>query len=162
MIQSILMEQTPRAITWEAPEHQYTEKGGDWYFSLAIVVIAVVISALMFGSTLFALLLAVSGLALAMVGAKRPSVVPFAVTVRGVRVNEEIYPFAILKSYHIDEEDEHGPQLLILTKKHFSPLMVIPLPIEYIDDIESILREKLKEEYLQEPLFMRVLERLGF
>ncbi len=156
------MEQTPRAITWEAPEYQYTEKGGDWYFSLAIVVIAVVVSALMFGSTLFALLLAVSGLILAIIGAKRPSIVPFAVTVRGVRVNEEIFPFSTLKSYHIDEEDDRGPQLIVRTQRHFSPLMVIPLPIEYIDDIEGILKEKMKEEYLQEPFFMRVLERLGF
>jgi hypothetical protein len=138
------MEQTPRAITWEAPEHQYTEKGGDWYFSLAIIVIAVVIAALMFGSSLFALLLAVSGLALAIIGAKRPSVVPFAVTVRGVRINEDVYPYAVLKSYHIDEDDPHGPQLIILTKKHFLPLLVLPIPTQYIDDIESILKVENK------------------
>ena len=156
------MEQTPRAITWEAPEYQYTEKGGDWYFSLAIVVIAVVVSALLFGNTLFALLLALSGIALAIVAIKRPSVVPFAVTVRGIRVNEELYPYTTLRSYHIDEEDERGPQLLILTQKKFAPILVIPLPIEYIDDIESLLRGKIKEEFLQESIFVRVLEKLGF
>ena len=78
------MESTPRAIIWEAPEHYYQEKGGDWYFSLAVITIAVVVAALMFGNILFALLLALSGFALGIIGAKRPSIVPFAVTVRGV------------------------------------------------------------------------------
>ncbi|MBP9836754.1 MAG: hypothetical protein KBC78_02875 [Candidatus Pacebacteria bacterium] len=156
------MKQTPRAITWEAPEHYYQEKGGDWYFSLAIITIAVVVAALMFGNVLFALLLLLSGFALAIIGAKKPSVVPFAVTVRGVRVGDELYPLSTLKSYHIDEEDPRGPQLIILTKKHFLPLLVMPIPTDYIDDIDDILQGKIKEELLNEPLFMRALERFGF
>ena len=156
------MEQTPRAITWEAPEHYYQEKGGDWYFSLVIITVAVVVAALIFGSTLFALLLILSGCALAIIGAKKPSVIPFAVTVRGVRVGDDLYPFATLQSYHIDEEDPRGPQLIVLTKKHLLPLLVLPLPVQYIDDIEDILRGRVKEELLQEPLFMKVLERFGF
>ena len=156
------MESTPRAIIWEAPEHYYQEKGGDWYFSLAVITIAVVVAALMFGNILFALLLALSGFALGIIGAKRPSIVPFAVTVRGIRVGDELYPFSTLNSYHIDEEDFRGPQLIILTKKHFLPLLVIPIPAGYIDDIEDILQGRIKEELLQEPLFMRVLEKFGF
>ncbi len=156
------MEQTPRAITWEAPEHTFVEKGGDWYFAFTIIVLSLVISAFLFGNSLFALLLIVSGLALAVMSAKKPAVVPFGVSVRGVKINEENYPFAILKSYHIDEEDPRGPQLLVLTKRRFLPLLVLPIPVEYIDDIEGILREKIKDEVLEEPLFMKVLERFGF
>lgn len=156
------METTPRAILWEAPEHYYQEKSGDWYFSLAVISIAAVVAALMFGNVLFALLLTLSGFALAIIGAKKPSVVPFAVTVRGIRVSDELYPFSHLSSYHIDEEDLRGPQLIILTKKHFMPLLVIPIPPEHIDDIEDIIRGKIKEEFLYEPLLMRVLEKLGF
>ena len=87
---------------------------------------------------------------------------PFAVTVRGVRVGDELYPLSTLKSYHIDEEDPRGPQLIILTKKHFLPLLVMPIPTDYIDDIDDILQGKIKEELLNEPLFMRALERFGF
>jgi len=156
------MEQSPRAVTWEAPEHHYTEKGGDWYFALAIVVTALVVAAILFQSPLFAILLAVSGVSLAIAGAKKPSIIPFAVTVRGVRIGEHIHPYASLKSYCIDEEDSRGPQLLILTKRHFHPLLSVPLPADYIDDIESILREKLKEDVLEETFFMRLLEKIGF
>ncbi|MCB9810668.1 MAG: hypothetical protein H6779_02465 [Candidatus Nomurabacteria bacterium] len=156
------MEPSARAITWEAPEHHHVEKGSDWYFSLIIVIVAVVISALVFSNTLFALLMAVSGVALLVLAARKPSIIPFAVTVRGIRVNDELYPYSSLKSFHIDEEDPNGPQLLVLTDHHFMPLLVIPIPEEYIDDIESILRGRLKEELLEEPLFVKILERFGF
>ncbi len=156
------MEQSARAISWEAPEHYHQDKGGDWYFALTIIIIALVVSALMFGNPLFALLLAVSGLALVIIAIKKPSIVPFAVTVRGIRIGENIYPYSTLKSYHIDEEDSRGPQLLILTKRKFLPLLVLPLPAEYIDDIEDILKGKIKEELLEESLFLKVLERFGF
>ena len=156
------MEQSARAITWEAPEHHHLEKSSDWFLALAIVVFALVISAVLFGNTLFAILLAVGGIALAISAAKKPSVVPFAVTVRGVMVNDEIYPYSTLTSYHIDEEDPRGPQLLVLTKRHLLPLLILPLPAEYIDDIEDILKEKLSEDLLEEPLFMKILESFGF
>ncbi len=156
------MEPSARAITWEAPDHHHTEKGSDWYFSFIIVVIAAVIAALLFNNTLFALLLGVSGLALLIVANKKPLVIPFGVTVRGIRVDDHLYPYPTLKSYHIDEDDVNGPQLLVLTKHHFMPLLVLPIPPEYVDDIESILKGRLKEEFLEESFFVKVLERFGF
>ena len=42
------------------------------------------------------------------------------------------------------------------------PLIVLPIPSDHIDDIESILKEKLEEEELTEPLFVKILELFGF
>jgi len=42
------------------------------------------------------------------------------------------------------------------------PLLVIPLPAEYIDDIESILESRLPEDELEEPFLMKVFELFGF
>lgn len=156
------MEQSARAITWEAPEHHHVEKSSDWFLALAIIVFALVISAILFGNTLFAILLAVAGITLAIMASKKPSVIPFAVTVRGITISDEMYPYSTLVSYHIDEQDIRGPQLLVLTKRHFMPLLILPLPAEYIDDIEDILKEKLSEDLLEEPLFMKILESFGF
>jgi hypothetical protein len=156
------MQPAPRAITWEAPEHHHQEKGGDWYLVLAIIVIAAVIAAIIFGNTLFALLLVVAGLSLAVASAKKPSIIPYAVTIRGIRIDDRLYPYSTLKGYHIDEEDVKGPQLLVLSKRRFMPLLVLPLPPEYIDDVEAIMRDRLAEQLLEEPLFMKVLENFGF
>ena len=155
------MEPQARAITWEAPEHYYKERGGDWYFILTVLVLALSISALLLNNALFALLIFVSGGALALAAIKKPSVIPFSISVRGIKVDDVLYPYTTLASYHIDEEDFRGPQLLILTKKRFTPLISIPLPAEYIDDVEDIIRERLEEKFIEEPAFFKLIEHFG-
>ena len=156
------MEQIPRSITWEAPEHHHVEKGNDWFFALIIVIVAFVIVAILFNNTLFALLIGLAGGALAVSAAKRPSIIPFAVTVRSIKIDQDIYPYTTLDSYALDEDDPRGPQLLIKSNRKLMPLMVIPIPSAHVDDIEAILKDKLEEEELEEPLLMKILEMFGF
>jgi hypothetical protein len=156
------MEPALRGVSWEAPQHHHVEKGNDWFFALAIIVIALVVAAIMFDNALFALLLGLAGGVLAVSAAKRPAIVPYSVNVRGVKVEDELFPFSALTSYHIDEEDQRGPQLLIKTKRKSTPLLVLPIPADHIDDIEAILKEKLVEEEIHEAFFLKVLEIFGY
>ncbi len=156
------MEPLARAITWEAPEHHHQEKGGDWYLALVIVIISIATAAALFDNLLFALLIVVGGASMALASARKPSIIPFAVTVRGIRISDRLYPYTTLRSYHIDEDDINGPQLLVMSKQRLMPLLILPLPDDYIDDVEDILQGKIKEEFLEEPLFMKILERFGF
>lgn len=156
------MESAPRSVTWEAPEHHHIEKGNDWFFALAIIIVALVIVAILFNDVLFALLIGLAGGALAVSAAKRPSIIPYAVTVRGIKIDDRIYPFGTLESYCIDEEDPRGPQLLIKSHHKLMPLMVMPIPTDYVDEIDAILKDKLIEENLEEPLFVKILELFGF
>lgn len=156
------MEPTLRSITWDAPEHHHVEKGNDWFFALTIIVISLVLVAILFNNVLLAVLLGLAGGALAVSAAKRPSIIPYAVTLRGVRIDDRIYPFSTLESYRIDDEDPRGPQLLVKSSHKLMPLMVMPIPVDYVDDIHDILSENLAEENLEEPLFVKVLELFGF
>ena len=156
------MDGSPRAVTWEAPEHHHVEKGNDWFFALAIIIGALVVSAVLFNNVLLALLIGLAGGALGVSATKKPSIIPFAVTVRGVRIDDRLYPYTTLDAYAIDEEDPRGPQLLLRSTRKLMPLLVIPLPAEYIDDIESILESRLPEDELEEPFLMKVFELFGF
>jgi len=156
------MEPSLRSITWEAPEHHHVEKGNDWFFALIIIVFALVIVAVLFNNPLFALLIGVSGLSLIISAAKKPSIIPFAVTLRGVRIDDRVYPFSTLESYRIEEEDIKGPQLLVKSAKLFMPLIVIPIPPDHIDDIDDILKQNLIEEDLEETAVVKILELFGF
>lgn len=156
------MEPAVRAISWEAPQHHHVEKGNDWFLALLIVVAAFIVVAIIAGNVLFALLLGIGGGVLAMSAAKRPAIVPYAVSVRGVKIEDELFPFAHLKAFHIDEEDPRGPQLLIRTDRPRVPLLVLPIPVNHVDDIETLLKEKLPEELLDEPFSLKLLELLGF
>jgi len=162
MVQSKAMEHTPRAVTWEAPEHNHSEKSGDWFFAFTIIFIAIVISAILLGNTLFALLMAIAGLTLAISVTRRPSLVHYAVSVRGVRVGDDLYPHSNIEAYCIDEDEPSGPQLLIQVKSRLMPLVVIPLPPDYIDDVDDILGARIPEEKLEEPVIMKILELFGF
>jgi len=162
MVQFSQMEPSPRSVTWEAPEHHHVEKGNDWFFALTIIIIAFVIVAILFNNVLFALLIGVAGGALAVSAAKRPSIIPYAVTVRGIKVDDRLYPYSTLESYCVDEEDPRGPQLLVKSERFVMPLIILPIPVDHIDDIESILEEKLEEEELEESLFVKILELFGF
>ena len=156
------MEPAVRAVSWEAPQHHHVEKGNDWFFALAIIVVACIVVAILMDNVMLALLLGIAGGALSISAAKRPAIVPYAVTIRGVKVEDELFPYANLESFHIDEEDHRGPQLIIRTNRKTVPLLVLPLPADHIDDIEEILKEKLPEELLHEPLFLKILELFGF
>ena len=98
---------------------------------------------------------------MAVAAAKRPRVIPFGVSVRGIKIDEDLHLYTTLKAYCIDEEDPRGPQLIIQTQKRFTPLIVIPIPTEYVDDVEDIIRDRLAEKHLEQPVFMQILERLG-
>jgi hypothetical protein len=88
--------------------------------------------------------------------------VPYAISIRGVKIEDRLYPFADLQSYRIDEDDPRGPQLLIKAKHKLMPLMVMSIPADHIDDIDDILEGRLQEENLEEPLFIKILELFGF
>jgi hypothetical protein len=156
------METAARSISWEAPEHHHVEKGNDWFFALAVIVVSMVIVAVLFNNVLFALLLGLAGGALAVSAAKRPSIIPYSVSVRGVKIDDELHPYGSLDSYFIDEEDHRGPHLLLKSSRKIMPLLVLPIPVDYIDEIEEILKERLPEEHLEEPLLVKILELFGF
>ncbi|MEY2665729.1 MAG: hypothetical protein RLZZ480_834 [Candidatus Parcubacteria bacterium] len=156
------MEPAVRAVSWEAPQHHHVEKGNDWFFALAIIVLAFIIVAVIMGNVMFAVVMGLAGGVLAMSAAKRPAIVPYSVSVRGIKVEDEFFPYTRLRSYHIDEEDHRGPQLLVRTERKSIPLLVLPLPINHVDDIDDILSERLPEEFIQEPLGFKILELFGF
>jgi uncharacterized membrane protein len=151
-----------REVSWEAPEHHHVEKNGDWFWILGILTIIVTVTAFFLGNTLFALLLLLAGITMGLVANREPDIIPFAVNNRGVRVGDTLYPYSTLECFYLDEEHELGPQLLLRSVRLFMPLIVIPIPPDYIDDIEAILAPRLLEEHLEEPLANKLLEIVGF
>ena len=152
----------PREVIWEAPEHHHVEKNGDWFWILGILVIIFTVTAIALGNTLFALLIFIGGITTGLVANREPSILTHSVSNRGLRIGSTLHPYSSLDCFYIDEEHEHGPQLLARSHKLFMPLIVMPIPEEYIDEIETILEPRLAEEHLEEPLVSKLLEIIGF
>ncbi len=161
--QEVLAEpQQLKSITWEAPEHHHTEKSPEWFAVVAILTLAAAAAAYTLGNILFAVLLILIGLVMSLATLRTPDIIQFAVSARGVRVDERLYPYTTLESYCIDEDDPKGPQLLLRGERLMMPLIVIPLPEDEVDEIEDLIAMKLPEEDLEESFFAKLLEFVGF
>ncbi len=154
--------QVLREITWEAPEHHHLEKGADWYWALGILAIAAAVASILFKDTLFAMVILLAASTMVLVSHRKPKVIQFGVTQRGVVVGSDLYLYPHLESYYLDENNTVDPQLILKSKHFFSPLIIIPVPIEYVDDIEDLVASRIPEEHLEEPFAHKLLEYFGF
>ncbi len=151
-----------REVSWEAPEHHHSEKGSDWFWALGIVTISAAIAMIAFGNVLFGIVILLAGAAVALLASREPRIVTFSVSLRGVRLGNDLHPYSSLKCFYLDEEHPRNVQLLLQSKSLLTPLIVIPVPDDAVEDIEYILEERLPEEHLEESLGHHLLEVLGF
>ncbi|MEZ4200500.1 MAG: hypothetical protein R3B69_02820 [Candidatus Paceibacterota bacterium] len=82
------MDEVAHAVFWEAPEHHHFEKGSDWFWALGIIALCGAVAAFFLGNFLLSLLIIIAACAMALVAARDPRVVDFAVTTRGVTFEE--------------------------------------------------------------------------
>lgn len=156
------MQPSARSISWEAPEHHHIEKSNDWFWVLGILAIAGSVASIIFGNVLFGVVILLAATTMFIAAHQTPRVIDFEISVRGVRVDNTLYPYATLESYYLDEENHVNPQLILKSKKLFMPLIIIPIPDDYIDEIEDMVNDRLPEEFLEEPLSHRLFEFFGF
>jgi hypothetical protein len=158
----LFMDDSIRAITWEAPEHHHVEKNSDWFWVLGIIAVCGAVAAFFFGNFLFALVILLGAGVMALRAVKPPRIVSFMVGKKGVRAGERLFPYSALEAYYLDEEDEQGPRLFLKSSRLHMPLIVMPVPEAHMEEIEALLRARLPEEELAEPLGYKLLELFGF
>lgn len=156
------MEERLRGVTWEALEHNHGEKSSDWFWVLAVITVTATVAAILFGNVLLGILFGLSGTIISLLAVREARIISYAITQRGLRIDDRLYPFSTLETYHIDEDQAFGPQLLVKSEKMFMPLLILPLPAEYLEEIEDILADHLPQEMLEEPFANKLLEFFGF
>lgn len=156
------MEQKLRAIEWEALEHHHGPKSNDWFWVLGIIALSGAIAAVLFNNFLLAIVVLIAGSVMSILAIRPPKTIRYALTQRGIKIDNFFYPYTTLESYYIEEHHIVGHQLLIKSQKMVMPLLILPLPEEDVDGIENILAERLPEEHLEEPLVNQILEFFGF
>jgi hypothetical protein len=152
---------TEALITWTAPEHLYTEKKTDWYWSVGIITLALAAVAFMFGNVITGIFVIVAAAALVLHASRPAQIVSYEINDRGIIANNVLYPFLTLESFWIPH-DEFPPKLILKSRKLFMPFIIM-----YIDEVDP---EKVREVMLtyiaetmhREPFLKHVLERLGF
>lgn len=154
----------PKRIEWGAHEHEHQEKTPDWFWALGLITLVGIVASLFFGNPLLAILLLVGGLVMGLFATRRPHYAEFALTQRGVIVENTLYPYQTLDSFWIDDIDLHRPpRLLIKSQKIMMPLIILPIAEDVDPDIvHRYLLQYLMEEECVEPLAHKFMEALGF
>ena len=151
-----------QSITWEAPEHAHVERGANWFWIVGIIGVASAAAAIILGDTLFGVVILLGTVTVILFAQREPKILPFAVTTRGIRMGSELFPYSTLESFHIDDENPGGPQLIVRSNRILLPLLILPIPEEYLDEIDDLLGSRLPEEHLEEPLSHKLLELFDF
>ena len=152
---------TETKVTWQAKEYTYREKSADWYWAVGIVAVSLTITAILFGNTLFGVVIILGSATLMLYASRKPSRLSCTVDRDGVRFGKNFYPYRSLDAFWIDEGSEPN-RLLLKSLKKTSPL--ISVPIEKIEPniIRAYLKDFMEEEEIHEPLSVRLMEFLGF
>src|SRR4051812_22833895 len=95
-------------FSWHTPEYVYREKSQDWYWTVGIISAALVVTSIIFGNVLFALVLAIGSFTLTLFSSRQPKTIHIEIQEKGVRVDTVLYPFHTLASFGINEEHHSG------------------------------------------------------
>ncbi len=155
-------------MVWEEYSHLYFPKDKDWKWSVTIISITIALISFMFSNITFGMLVLISTSVLLLHAFKEPSLTRFEINTKGVRVNQEFWSFTDMRSFWIEDNREHHihSRILFSTNGMIDSLLVISLPLnatnDEIHDIHEELVKILPEQRIQESIFQKALEYLGF
>lgn len=150
------------SFRFTAPEFHYKHKTTDWYWAVAIVIIASAITSVIFSNILFGIVIVVGGFTLIVHAARKPVDHEIEISDAGITVGKYRFSYGNLESFWIEHD---GNRMLIKTKKMIMPHIIIPvdsLEDEEKEEIREFLRTKLTEHEQHEPLLEMIMEYIGF
>jgi len=156
-----LDELKDREIFWTAHDSNSQTKSGDWYFVLWTVALTGAVAAFYLDNPLFGLFLVIAAFSVTIYASRKPKLVTFGVTRRGVVTDTLLYPFSNLSCFYIEEG---APTYLVLqSTKTLQPLITIPVSDDVdISELHAFLVSFLEEKALGVPMYQRIIDRIGF
>jgi hypothetical protein len=152
-------------LEWGAYEHDHKDnKTQDWFWALGFVAVAIALAAILLGNVLFAILILLAAAVLAMSVNQEREERAYAITTRGIIIDDELHPYKNLESFWIDESSHPDRDMLIIdAQKPLVPHIIIRLPNSVDKNaLQDYLLDYLPEEELHEPVSQRLAELFGF
>lgn len=166
MLKARLGKRDEAILSWRAKEYEAEEKSTDWFWALGVLAISAAAASFILHNVLFGVFILISAFLLALFVVRKPRAVLFALTRKGVLIDQALYPYASLESYWIyvhPNEDEDHPILLLKSQGFFTPLISIPIPHNIAPErVDEILGDILDLEEHSPPIAQRVFEFFGF
>ncbi len=149
-------------IEWEAPEYNHFEKESNWYWAVGLLAFAMILLAMVLKNFLFAIIILIGAFTVMLYAARAPELINFALTPKGLRIKDRLYPYDSLHAFWIS--DEHNKRKIIIdSDRLFLPHIIVLLPDVVSDDeARDYLLQYLPEKRLDESLIDLLSDYLGF
>ena len=157
-----MADQTP-LLSWQAPTHEYTERSPDWYWALGLLALAASILSIFFGNILLAVIIGLGAVIAVMLALRPPRMCDISITEAGIHVDQALYPYRSLTTFWVDEESRDIPQLIVTTNSLLNPQLILPLEEHVaVEDVRTLLLEKIEEKEQHESALSVIADLLGF
>ena len=148
-------------LEWSALEYEERERGNDWFWALGIIVLASVVTSVIYGNYFFAVLITLGGILLGFFAIKKPDVVFYELNQKGLKIGSRFYPYENISAFWVREEPR--PTLFIHSERFFMPIISIPIVKIYSSQIRDIFISKnINEKEMREPTAEKIIDSLGF
>jgi uncharacterized membrane protein len=145
--------------SWQAPQFEVYEKSGRWYLIAVIFILAMVAYALFTNGPIMAITFILIGIVGYIYSQKKPDIVNFAITSKGLLADKELYLYENINSFWIFYEPEHTKVISLHTKASMFPFVHIPIKDEDPVKLRELLIENIPE-VKQDPSLVDTIERV--
>ncbi|MEK7128632.1 MAG: hypothetical protein AAB933_03685 [Patescibacteria group bacterium] len=154
-------------LEWSALEYEEKDRSSDWFLALGIIVVCSSVAAFIFENYFFAALLLLSGVLLGFFAIKKPDMISYELSDRGLKIRNQFYHYENIKSFWVQTDSsgagELKPALFVKTERMFMPVISIPIEDAMSADIHSIMIFKnVAEEEMREHASSKIMDFLGF
>lgn len=149
-------------IKWEDLEYEYLPKSNNWFWSIGVIAVGLIFASILLDNFLFAILILIAGLAVILLGAKKPKRVIFSLTAKGFQIDKNLFPYENLRSFWIHYEPPYKKILAIEPKKFFMPVISVPLGDTNPNVVREHLLKFLKEERREESFIQTIIRLIRF
>jgi hypothetical protein len=152
--------QSQNEISWQGPSHVHFEKSIEWYWSVGIVSLGIIITSILLRNYIFSLFLVIASFTLMLHASKKPRDIEIMINEEGVTLDNYFYPYSSIDSFWVDLNEP--AKLLLKSKKSMMPFIAVPIHDNNPEELREFLLNFLDEEVLEDTFFHKVMERLGF
>ncbi len=156
--------QTQKEISWQALEYAHYEKTPDWYWGLGLLTAALIGFALYLSNILFAFVIGIGAFTVAMFAVRKPNIVEYVLTARGVKIGSQLYPYQTLKHFWVHEnEGSDERKLLIVSDRPLTPLIAIPIHGDIsTEELRGFLLQFMEEDEILLPASHAIIKLFKF
>ncbi len=156
-----------KILEWSLLEYEEKERSNDWFWALGIIVFASSLTSIIFKNYFFAIFLILSGFVLWIFAIKKPDMVHYSISDKGLQIRDRLFQYEKIKSFFVQipssEEPNLNYTLFIKTERLFMPVLSIPIESQNATDIKNIfLSKSVKEEEMREHPSYKIMDTLGF